>query len=70
MAAAEKLFRERGVDAVGLTELMKAAGFTHGSFDNHFKSKDALVATGDGKGDEGRNPELRCAIRKRKGGRR
>ncbi|MGF6754012.1 TetR/AcrR family transcriptional regulator [Paraburkholderia sp. GAS42] len=44
VAAAEKLFRERGVDAVGLTELMKAAGFTQGGFYNHFKSKDALVA--------------------------
>ena len=44
MAAAEKLFRERGVDAVGLAELMKAAGFTQGGFYNHFKSKDALVA--------------------------
>jgi TetR/AcrR family transcriptional repressor of nem operon len=42
--AAEKLFRERGVDAVGLAELMKAAGFTQGGFYNHFKSKDALVA--------------------------
>jgi len=42
--AAEKLFRERGVDAVGLTELTKAAGFTQGGFYNHFESKDALVA--------------------------
>jgi len=41
IAAAEKLFRERGVDAVGLTELTKAAG---GGFYNHFESKDALVA--------------------------
>ncbi|WP_120296513.1 TetR/AcrR family transcriptional regulator [Paraburkholderia sp. BL23I1N1] len=44
VAAAEKLFRERGVDAVGLAELMKAAGFTQGGFYNHFRSKDALVA--------------------------
>jgi TetR/AcrR family transcriptional regulator, transcriptional repressor for nem operon len=44
VAAAEKLFRERGVEAVGLAELMKAAGFTQGGFYNHFKSKDALVA--------------------------
>ncbi len=44
VAAAEKLFRERGVDAVGLAELMKAAGFTQGGFYNHFKSKDALVS--------------------------
>ncbi|MGO4700645.1 TetR/AcrR family transcriptional regulator [Dyella sp. 2RAB6] len=42
--AAEKLFRRRGVAAVGLTELTKAAGFTQGGFYNHFKSKDALVA--------------------------
>lgn len=44
VAAADRLFRVRGVDAVGLTELMKEAGFTQGGFYNHFKSKDALVA--------------------------
>lgn len=44
VAAAEKLFRERGVAAVGLAELTKAAGLTQGGFYNHFKSKDALVA--------------------------
>ncbi|RUL71062.1 TetR/AcrR family transcriptional regulator [Dyella choica] len=43
VAAAEKLFRQRGVAAVGLAELTKAAGFTQGGFYNHFKSKDALV---------------------------
>ncbi|MGC3025237.1 TetR/AcrR family transcriptional regulator [Burkholderia sp. DN3021] len=49
VAAAERLFRARGVDAVGLTELMKEAGFTQGGFYNHFKSKDALVAEVMGK---------------------
>ena len=44
VAAAERLFRVRGVEAVGLTELMKEAGFTQGGFYNHFKSKNALVA--------------------------
>ncbi|AIF48274.1 TetR family transcriptional regulator [Dyella japonica A8] len=44
VTAAEKLFRERGVADVGLSELTKAAGFTQGGFYNHFKSKDALVA--------------------------
>jgi TetR/AcrR family transcriptional repressor of nem operon len=44
VAAATQLFRERGVDAVGLTELMKHAGFTQGGFYNHFASKAALVA--------------------------
>jgi TetR/AcrR family transcriptional regulator, transcriptional repressor for nem operon len=44
VAAATQLFRERGVDAVGLSELMKHAGFTQGGFYNHFESKSALVA--------------------------
>ena len=51
--AAEKLFRQRGVAAVGLTELTKAAGFTQGGFYNHFKSKDALVAAVMDKAMEG-----------------
>ncbi len=42
--AASRLFRERGVDGVGLAELMKAAGFTQGGFYNHFASKADLVA--------------------------
>jgi TetR/AcrR family transcriptional repressor of nem operon len=44
LAAAARLFREKGVHSVGLTELMKEAGFTQGGFYNHFKSKEALVA--------------------------
>ncbi len=43
VAAATHLFRERGVEAVGLSELMKHAGFTQGGFYNHFESKAALV---------------------------
>jgi TetR/AcrR family transcriptional repressor of nem operon len=44
VAAATQLFRERGVEAVGLNELMKHAGFTQGGFYNHFESKAHLVA--------------------------
>jgi TetR/AcrR family transcriptional repressor of nem operon len=44
VTAATQLFRERGVEAVGLSELMKHAGFTQGGFYNHFESKAALVA--------------------------
>jgi TetR/AcrR family transcriptional repressor of nem operon len=44
VAAATQLFRERGVEAVGLSELMKQAGFTQGGFYNHFDSKADLVA--------------------------
>ena len=41
---ASRLFRQRGFDGVGLADLMKAAGFTHGGFYNHFPSKEALAA--------------------------
>lgn len=44
VAASEKLFREHGIDGVGLSALMKAAGFTQGGFYNHFESKEALAA--------------------------
>ena len=53
ITAAQKLFREKGVDAVGLNDLMDAAGFTRGGFYNHFKSKDALVAAVIDKAMEG-----------------
>lgn len=42
--AASRLFRERGFDAVSVSEVMKAAGLTHGGFYGHFSSKDDLVA--------------------------
>lgn len=62
VAAADKLFRERGVAAVGLAELTKAAGFTQGGFYNHFKSKDALVAAVMDKATEDGAAQLVAAI--------
>ena len=44
VATAGRLFRERGFDGVAVGDLMKAAGFTHGGFYNHFNSKEALAA--------------------------
>lgn len=44
LAAAGRLFRERGFDAVTVAEVMKAAGLTHGGFYGHFRSKDDLIA--------------------------
>lgn len=41
---AARLFREKGFDAVSVSEVMKAAGMTHGGFYGHFTSKDDLVA--------------------------
>ncbi|WP_347927164.1 TetR family transcriptional regulator [Pseudomonas helvetica] len=41
---ASELFRERGFDGVGVSDLMAAAGFTHGGFYKHFGSKADLMA--------------------------
>jgi len=37
-------FRERGVDGIGLADLMKEADLTHGGFYGHFDSREELVA--------------------------
>lgn len=41
--AASKLFRERGIDGVGVAEISKEAGLTHGALYAHFRSKDELA---------------------------
>ena len=41
--AAADAFRERGIEGVGVADIMKRAGLTHGGFYAHFKSKDDLV---------------------------
>ena len=41
--AAADAFRKRGIDGVGVADIMKRAGLTHGGFYAHFKSKDDLV---------------------------
>jgi TetR/AcrR family transcriptional regulator, transcriptional repressor for nem operon len=45
---AATLFREKGFDGIGLAEIMKAAGLTHGGFYKHFGSKDDLEAQATG----------------------
>lgn len=42
--AASPALRSRGIEGVGVAEVMKAAGLTHGGFYAHFGSKDELVA--------------------------
>lgn len=44
LAAAARLFRERGFTGISVAELMKEAGLTHGGFYGHFSSKDDLIA--------------------------
>ena len=41
---AAHLFRERGFDGIGVVDLMKEAGLTHGGFYGHFSSKEELIA--------------------------
>ena len=42
--AAGALFRKHGFDGVGVDEITKAAGLTHGGFYGHFESKEDLAA--------------------------
>jgi TetR/AcrR family transcriptional repressor of nem operon len=41
---AARLFRERGFDGIGVADLMKSAGLTHGGFYGQFGSKEALMS--------------------------
>jgi TetR/AcrR family transcriptional repressor of nem operon len=50
VATAARPFRERGYDGVGVAELMAAAGFTHGGFYKHFRSKADLMAEASASG--------------------
>jgi len=42
--AAGRLFRKRGIDGVGVAEICKQAGLTHGALYAQFPSKEALAA--------------------------
>src|SRR4029077_10604557 len=46
---AGRLFREKGFDGIGVDDLMKGAGLTHGGFYANFKSKEDLVAESCGR---------------------
>ena len=41
--AAARLLREKGFDGLGVANIMKEAGLTHGGFYNHFGSKEDLA---------------------------
>ena len=44
LKAAGTLFRQHGFDGIGVADIMKRAGLTHGGFYGHFASKDDLAA--------------------------
>jgi len=43
LEAAARLYREHGLAGVGVAEVTRGAGLTHGGLYRHFESKDALV---------------------------
>lgn len=67
--AASRLFRERGPDGVGVAEITRAAGLTHGAFYGHFPSKEALLAEAVSGALEGAATRLRAAVSDRSLGR-
>lgn len=44
LSVAARLFREKGFDGIGIGDLMKSVGLTHGGFYGHFSSKEDLIA--------------------------
>jgi TetR/AcrR family transcriptional repressor of nem operon len=65
LQAASRLFRKQGIDGVGVAEIAREAGLTHGALYAHFPSKDALVAEAFSHGFQGNIDRMR----KRAGGR-
>jgi TetR/AcrR family transcriptional repressor of nem operon len=63
LETAGRLFRQHGWDGVGVADLMKAAGFTHGGFYNHFSSKTALAAEAASLGLKASSYKLSDALR-------
>jgi TetR/AcrR family transcriptional repressor of nem operon len=49
VAAASRGFRARGLERVGVADVMADAGLTHGGFYAHFPGKDALIAAACGR---------------------
>ncbi len=64
---AAKQFREHGFDGIGVAELMKFAGLTHGGFYGHFASKEDLMAQACARALEGSLDAMR-QVAERDGG--
>jgi TetR/AcrR family transcriptional repressor of nem operon len=61
-AAAGRLFRQKGIDGVGVAELCEAAGMTHGALYSHFGSRDQLVTAAFVQGQAASTTRLDDAI--------
>jgi TetR/AcrR family transcriptional repressor of nem operon len=58
---AGRLFRERGIDGVGVAEIAREAGLTHGALYAHFPSKEALLAEALSEGMQRGNARIQAA---------
>jgi TetR/AcrR family transcriptional repressor of nem operon len=67
VATAAEVFRERGLNGIGVADLMKEVGLTHGGFYSHFPSRDALVAVAIDYAFDDAGHNLRSRIAKEKG---
>lgn len=66
LKTAGRLFRERGIDGVGVAEIAREAGLTHGALYAHFASKDALAAEAFSQGLERSREAMRAAMTTRR----
>jgi TetR/AcrR family transcriptional regulator, transcriptional repressor for nem operon len=66
LRAASRLFREKGIDGVGVAEIAKEAGLTHGALYKHFPSKEALAAEAFYHPIAAKNSETDVSDKKRK----
>jgi TetR/AcrR family transcriptional repressor of nem operon len=65
LQAANRLFRQRGVDGVGVAEIADEAGLTHGALYAHFPSKEALAAEAFSHGFAGNLANTKARARER-----
>jgi TetR/AcrR family transcriptional repressor of nem operon len=67
LAAAATLYREHGFAGVGVADISRAAGFTHGGFYGRFESKQALAAEACGAAFAVSLPRLQASLDKHGG---
>jgi TetR/AcrR family transcriptional repressor of nem operon len=60
---ASRLFQEKGVDRVGVDEIMRESGLTHGGFYVHFKNKGQLIAEACARAVDERADEWKESLR-------
>ena len=68
LRAAARAIRRHGYEGVGVAEVMKDAGLTHGGFYAHFASRDALLAAAAEQAGAESNENLSRAISRAKPG--